>query len=1005
MNIPITRATIRPLAVAACAFAISVSTVRAQMLTITTLAGANGSFGSGDGTGSSAQFFYPVGVAIDASGNLYIGDEVNCTIRMVTPAGVVTTYAGAARLSGGIDGSGSVVRFDEPNGVAVDGSGNVYVADTGNSAVRKIAPSGLVTTFAGYIGSSGDLDGLGTNARLTSPFGLAIDGDGSLYVADSAACTIRKVSPNQVVTTLAGEAGVPGNADGVGTAAQFSTPCGVAVDRYGNVYVADTGNNTIRKITAAGVVTTLAGTAGLAGSADGNASRALFWHPSAVAIDGSGNLFVADSNNNKIREISPQGTVTTVAGSSGNNAGDADGTGPSALLNTPEGIAVGPDGGVYIVDTDNETIRKGAASAPTIGTAPVTQSVAVGSTVNFSVAASSVTPVSYQWSFNGSPIAGATAPAYTTRPLQLSDQGLYSAAVSNGSATSVATASLSETFPHGPTYLFDNWTPSTPLPTGTSEVAAAFDGGNFVVVGLDGTAFYSPDGVNWTASASNGPRGQTWGELNAIVSVLGRNMLVAVGNGGAVVTYASGTYDGTLQASGSTSILTGIALGNQTLVAVGYGGTCIRSGLTASGWKQVSAGTAQNLNAIAYGNGRFVAVGLGGTVVTSPDGSTWSVQQLGSTEDLYGVAYGTRGFVAVGADGSIFASPDGKLWAPQASPTPNVLVHVGYGYGTFVAVGLQGTVLTSSDEGETWTGRESGTTARLDGIAPGKGIFVLTGTGGVEVSSGGAQPSRLANLSSRSTVGTDANILIAGFIVGGTGSKQVVLRGIGPTLGDFGVAGALMQPTLSLVNSGGSMLGTNSTWGGGVTLSQAFTQVGAFALPATSADAAMLVTLGGGAYTSQVSGLSATTGVGLAEIYDADSGTSTSRLVNLSSRASVGTAGNILIAGFVITGNTPETVLIRGIGPTLGQFGVSGALATPQLVLYDSNNDALQSNGGWGGSQVLAQTFAQVGAFPLNADSADAAILVTLPPGAYTAEVTGVNGAMGVGLAEIYEVP
>jgi hypothetical protein len=112
-----------------------------------------------------------------------------------------------------------------------------------------------------------------------------------------------------------------------------------------------------------------------------------------------------------------------------------------------------------------------------------------------------------------------------------------------------------------------------------------------------------------------------------------------------------------------------------------------------------------------------------------------------------------------------------------------------------------------------------------------------------------------------------------------------------------------------------------------------------------------------------------------------------------------------LIAGFVITGNTPETVLIRGIGPTLGQFGVSGALATPQLVLYDSNNDALQSNGGWGGSQVLAQTFAQVGAFPLNADSADAAILVTLPPGAYTAEVTGVNGAMGVGLAEIYEVP
>jgi hypothetical protein len=143
--------------------------------------------------------------------------------------------------------------------------------------------------------------------------------------------------------------------------------------------------------------------------------------------------------------------------------------------------------------------------------------------------------------------------------------------------------------------------------------------------------------------------------------------------------------------------------------------------------------------------------------------------------------------------------------------------------------------------------------------------------------------------------------------------------------------------------------------------------------------------------------------VGLAEIYDADAGTSTSRLVNLSSRASVGTVGNILIAGFVITGNVPERVLIRGIGPALAQFGVPGALATPQLVLFDSNNDALQSNSGWGGGPGLSQTFARVGAFALGAGSADAAILVTLPPGAYTAELTGANGSSGVGLAEIYE--
>ena len=1005
MNIPIARATIRTLIIAIGAFALSISTARAQTLTLTTLAGAGGEFGSQNGTGASAQFFFPVGVAIDASGNLYIGDEVNDTIRMVTPAGVVTTYSGTAALAGGVDGSGGAVRFDEPNGVAVDALGNVYVADTGNSAVRMIAPGGMVTTFAGYIGIPGNLDGVGTDARLNRPFGVAIDGAGNLYVADSAACTVRKVSPSQVVTTLAGEAGVPGSADGVGTAAQFRTPYGLAVDSYGNVYVADAGNNTIRKITAAGVVTTLAGTAGLAGSADGDATRALFWDPTAVALDGSGNLFVADSNNNKIREISPQGTVTTVAGGSGNNAGDADGTGSSALLSSPQGIAVGPDGSVYIVDTHNDTIRKGVASAPSIGTPPASQSVAVGSTVTFGVTASSTTPVSYQWSFNGVPIAGAAAPTYTTRPLQLSDQGLYSVAVSNGSAASIATASLSETFPHDPTYLFNTWTSSSPLPTGTSEVAAAFDGGNFVAVALDGTAFYSPDGLAWTASASNGPLGQTWGQLNAIVNVPGQDMLVAVGNGGAVVTYASGTYDGTLRASGSTSVLTGITVGNQTLVAVGYGGTCITSSLTASAWKQASTGTALNLNAIAYGNGRFVAVGLGGTVVTSPDGSAWSVQQLGSTEDLFGIAFGTREFVAVGNDGGIFTSSDGQLWIPQTSPTPNVLAHVGYGYGTFVAVGFLGTVLTSGDEGQTWTVQDAGTPARLDAIAPGKGLFILTGTGGVEVSSGTAQASRLANLSSRSTVGTGGNILIAGFVVGGKGPKQVLLRGIGPTLGQFGVAGALMQPTLSLVASGGSVLETNSAWGGGATLSEVFTQVGAFALPAASADAAMLATLGAGGYTAELGGLSATTGVGLAEIYDADSGMSPSRLVNLSARASVGIGGNILIAGFVIAGNTPETVLIRGIGPALSQFGVPGALAAPQLVLFDSNNDALQSNGGWGGNQSLAQTFAQVGAFSLNASSADAALLVTLPPGAYTAELTGVNGATGVGLAEIYEVP
>ena len=358
----------------------------------------------------------------------------------------------------------------------------------------------------------------------------------------------------------------------------------------------------------------------------------------------------------------------------------------------------------------------------------------------------------------------------------------------------------------------------------------------------------------------------------------------------------------------------------------------------------------------------------------------------------------------MGDNGGIFTSPDGVLWLQQAAPTSAVLVRVVYGDGVFVAVGLSGTLLTSVDQGVTWTSQNSGTTARLDGIALGGNSFVLVGVGGVVANSSAASPSRIINLSTRSTVGTGGNILIAGFVIDGTGSKQVLLRGVGPTLAQFGISQALPQSHLALLSLGGSTIAASSAWGGGTTLSQAFTEVGAFPLAPNSADAAMLQSVGAGAYTAQLSGVSNTTGVGLAEIYDADTGPTAARLINISARASVGTGSNVLIAGFVISGNTPETVLIRGIGPTLAQFGVTGSLAAPELVLYDSGNNTLQTNSGWGGGANLVQAFASVGAFSLATNSADAAILVTLPPGAYTAEVSGVNGATGVGLAEVYLV-
>ena len=1002
MNNPRSQSKVLRQLLACCALLALNATARAQSLLVTTLAGS-GYAGSSDGTGTGATFNSPFSAAVDASGNIYVADTQNDTIRKVTPAGVVTTLAGSAGVFGSSDGTGSSANFGRPQGVCVDSAGNVYVADTYNQTIRKITPAGAVTTLAGTAGASGSADGTGSSARFNMPCGIAVDGSGNLYVSDLNNNTIRKITPAGVVTTLAGS-GAYGSSDGSGSSASFERPQGAAVDTAGNVYVADTVNFTIRKITPAGVVTTLAGTAGLSGSIDGTGTSARFNNPGGVAVDKAGNVYVADSANDTIRQITPNGAVTTLAGSAG-YYGSSDGTGSSARFAYPQCVAVDSAGNVYVADTNNDKIRKGVASgAPSIGTPPLTQSVPVGNAVTFTVAASSATALTYQWSFNGAAISGATSSTFTTRPVQLSDQGLYSVAVTNSVGTTVGAASLSATFSHDETYSFSSWTSSYPLPSGTSQVAVAYDGSHFLTVALDGTAYYSADGLNWTASASNGPPGQSWGELNSVVNVPGKNMLVAVGNGGAVVTFASGTYNGTLQASGSTNLLTGVGVGNGTLVAVGYGGACIVSDLTATSWKAASTGVLQNLNAIAYGNGRFVAVGLGGTVVSSPDGSTWTVQNLGSTDNLYGIVCGARGFIAVGDNGGIFTSPDGDLWLQEPSPTSTVLVHVGYGDGVFVAIGFLGTVLTSTDEGVTWTSNSSGTLARLDGVTLGNGYFILTGTGGVVVQSGAANPSRIINLSARSTVGTGGNILIAGFVASGSGSKQILLRGIGPTLGQFGVANPLSQPDLTLYNSAGTELASDTTWGGGSALSQVFAEVGAFPLAANSADSALLEAIGAGAYTSQLSGLSNTTGVGLAEIYDADAGTPTARLVNISARASVGTGSNILIAGFVISGNTPEKVVIRGIGPTLGTFGVAGPIATPQLVLYDSGNNTLQVNNTWGGGPALTQAFTQVGAFALPSGSADAAILVTLPPGAYTAELSGVNGATGVGLAEVYEV-
>ncbi|MFM8982799.1 MAG: putative Ig domain-containing protein, partial [Spartobacteria bacterium] len=276
-----------------------------------------GAFTGVDGQGEEASFYSPFSVARDASGNLYVADTYNHRIRKITASGVVTTLAGGGGSGnygeGYADGQGTSASFYWPTGVAVDGSGNVYVADSGNNRIRKITASGLVSTLAGS-GNWAFADGQGTSAAFSYPNGVAVDGSGNVYVADNSNHRVRKITAAGVVTTLAGS-GSQGSTNGNGTSASFNYPTGVTVDGSGNVYVADRNNNRIRKITADGVVTTLAGS-GSGTFADGNGTSASFYYPSGVTVDGSGNVYVADNSNHRIRKITigPKITVNGIPG-------------------------------------------------------------------------------------------------------------------------------------------------------------------------------------------------------------------------------------------------------------------------------------------------------------------------------------------------------------------------------------------------------------------------------------------------------------------------------------------------------------------------------------------------------------------------------------------------------------------------------------------------------------------------------------------------------------------
>jgi len=323
---------------------------------VTSLAGQPLISGGANGFGTNALFSDPAAMVADTAGNLFVADSGNHAIRKVSPMGVVTTIAGQLGVSGSGGGTGAQAKFNRPCGIALDRAGNLFVSDTGNHTIRKITPAGSVSTIAGSMGQSDFANGSGTTARFSSPLGLAVAANGTLYVADSGNHVIRAISPSGVVSALAGSPENWGSEDGTGGEARFNGPVGVALDESGALLVSDSNNHTIRKVTASGGVTTWAGTPGLDGCVDGHGRAARFCMPAELAVDGHGNVFVADSFNHVVRKISRERRVTTVTGLPG-GVGAGDGANGQARLFNPYGLAIRPDGSLALADAYNQLLR------------------------------------------------------------------------------------------------------------------------------------------------------------------------------------------------------------------------------------------------------------------------------------------------------------------------------------------------------------------------------------------------------------------------------------------------------------------------------------------------------------------------------------------------------------------------------------------------------------------------------------------------------------------------
>jgi sugar lactone lactonase YvrE len=900
------------------------------------VAGSRGGPGSLDGLGADAEFNLPYSLAVDRGGNVVVADSFSHSIRKVTPAGAVTTIAGFSNRAGSSDGPAASAEFNNPTGIAIDGAGNIFVADAGNHLVRKIADTGQVTTIAGVAGSAGNTDGPAATARFNQPTGIAVTSDGTLYIADRYNFVVRKISPAGSVSTIKGFDEPTGVAIDTGgdilvadrgkglfkiSPAGLVTPyeffdstirlrriTGVAVSATGTIFLAESFGQTIRSVSSSGVITTLAGTLLQTGSTDGVGPAARFLEPTGVAVSSTGVVYVADRSNSTIRAIDTSGTTTTLAGLAAFTGSD-DGASSVARFNGPIAITGEANGDLYVAELGNDTIRKitSSGSVSTLaGTAGVRGTTdGLGSAATFGV----------------------------LTDLTIDRLGNLLTTEFNGTIRKISPAGVVTTL------------------AGSASESGSVDGPAL------SARFYYPLGI--TTDSSN----------NIYIGEAGNETIRKITPDGIVSTLAgtpgmNGTADG---------------LGSAARFNHPAGVVCDRDG---------------NLYVADQGNHTIRRITPSGAVTTIAG----SAGQVGDADGSGSAArFNAPARVALDSHGNLFVTDSGNDTIRKIKPNGDVSTIGG-------RPGIAG------------RRNARGNAARFNGlrglyIDPSDHIYVTD-----EVSGSvrrGEQMSQLVNIATRGYCSTADRVMIGGFVVNGTVAKRVLVRAVGPSLTSRGIsaADALLDPVIE-VHRGAPILASNDNWGDNANASEIIATAAAIGAgpldPGDTKSSALLLTLDPGVYSFIASGKASSSGVVLLEVFDADAAGSDTSFVNIATRAYSTTGNGVAIGGFVIAGPGMKQVMLRAVGPTLTTLGISQAdvLMDPMIELH-RGIPVVEANDNWNASANAAEitaTAARIGASPFAAgDTMSSALLITLPPGAYSYIASGKSNTSGIVLVEVYD--